>query len=145
MKLNFGIRGIFFAAAGVWIFTAPVYAQVCVGYDQIAALVSAGANREKEKKNQSMQPSLQNPPVQRMVPGQGQRQYLGDGVYTPDNTKALQQEAYRAARAGVDQQPLPQTQTPQTSSGSGSSGVSWGTLAGMIPSGGGGKCRGICY
>lgn len=133
-----------FAAAGILSFPVPVHAQVCVGYDQIAALVSAGANREKSKKSGSMQPSLKNPPVMRDAAVQGQRQYLGDGVYTPDNTKALQQEAYRAARAGVDHQPLPQKGNPQSNSGA-SSGVSWGTLTGMIPSGGGGKCRGICY
>ncbi len=116
-------------------------AKVCVGYDQVAALVSAGANHEKEKQNQSMQPSLQNPPVMRAAPAQ--RPYLGDGVSMPDPTKELQQSAYEASRAGLDRQPLPQKASPQASTGS--SGVSWGTLSGMIPSGGGGKCRGICY
>ena len=122
-------------------FSPVAEAKVCVGVEQVAALVSAASNSEKEKQNQQNQPSLQNPPKMRALPAQ--RQYVGDGVYLPDNTKAQQQQAYASSRAALDHQPLNQP-NPQNNSGS-SSGIGWGTIAGMIPSGGGGKCRGICY
>ena len=116
-----------------------VYGEVCVGLDQVAALVSAGSNTAKENQNKQAQPSLRNPPVMRAQPAQ--RVYVQDGVYLPDQTQAQHQSAYEASRAGLDQQPLAQNGGAQTSSGGGV----WGTLGRMIPSGGGGKCRGICY
>lgn len=65
-----------------------------------------------------------------------------EAVYISAPSIPPEQSAYEASRAALDQQPMIQDGVPhEKRKGEGI----WGTLGSMLPSGGGGKCRGVCY